>query len=37
MFQQLERIFRTVKIQPEPVPTVTASLPDQPATGTNPQ
>jgi hypothetical protein len=37
MFQQLERIFRTVKIQPEPVPTVTASLPEQPATPPNPQ
>ena len=37
MFQQLERIFRTVKIQPEPVPTVTASLPEQPAAGSNPQ
>jgi hypothetical protein len=37
MFQQLERIFRTVKIQPEPVPTVTASLPEQPTTGTTPQ
>ena len=37
MFQQLERIFRTVKIQPEPVPTVTASLPEQPVNVTNPQ
>jgi hypothetical protein len=37
MFQQLERIFRTVKIAPEPVPTVTASLPEQPLTGTNPR
>lgn len=37
MFQQLERIFRTVKIQPEPVPTVTASLPEQPVSVTNPQ
>lgn len=37
MFQQLERIFSTVKIQPEPVPTVTASLPEQPMSATNPQ
>jgi hypothetical protein len=37
MFQQLERIFRTVKIQPEPVPTVTASLPEQPVAVTDPQ
>ena len=37
MFQQLERIFRTVKIQPEPVSTVTASLPEHPVSVTNPQ
>ncbi len=37
MFQQLERIFRTVKIEPEPVPTVTASLPEQPVSTINPQ
>ena len=37
MFQQLERIFRTVKIQPEPVPTVTASLPEHPVSVTKPQ
>ncbi|MGE5322189.1 MAG: hypothetical protein ACM3SW_04980 [Actinomycetota bacterium] len=37
MFQQLERIFRTVKIEPEPVPAVTASLPEQPMGVKNPQ
>jgi hypothetical protein len=37
MFEQLERIFGTVKIKPEPVTAVTASLPDQPVSTTNPQ
>lgn len=37
MFQQLERIFKTVKIQPEPVPTVSASLPEQPMSVTAPK
>lgn len=37
MFQQLERILRTVKIKPELAQAVTASVPEQPATGTNPQ
>ncbi|HET9182232.1 MAG TPA: hypothetical protein VFP59_08885 [Candidatus Angelobacter sp.] len=37
MFHQIERIFRTVKIQPEPIPTVTASLPEEPMSVTNPK
>ena len=37
MFEQLERIFGTVKIKPEPVAAVTASVPAQPVNGTNPQ
>jgi hypothetical protein len=38
IFQQLERIFGTVKIKPEPAPTVTASVPEQqPGSVTNPQ
>jgi hypothetical protein len=37
MFQQLERIFGTVKIKPEVPAAVTASIPEQPVSGTNPQ
>lgn len=37
MFEQLERIFGTVKITPEQSQAVTASVTDQPVTGTNPQ
>jgi hypothetical protein len=37
MFEQLERIFGTVKITPEQAQAVTASVTDQPANGTNPQ
>lgn len=37
MFEQLERIFGTVKIKPETVPAVTASIPQQSASGVNPQ
>jgi hypothetical protein len=37
IFEQLERIFGTVKIKPEPVTAVTASVPEQPASATNPQ
>lgn len=37
IFEQLERIFGTVKIKPEPATAVTASVPEQPASGTNPQ
>ncbi len=37
IFQQLERVFGTVKIKPEPVATVTASVPEQPTSVTNPQ
>jgi len=36
-FQQLERIFGTVKIQPEQVQVITASVPEQPVNVTNPQ
>ena len=36
-FQQLERIFGTVKIQPEQVQVITASVPDQPVSVTDPQ
>jgi hypothetical protein len=36
-FQQLERIFGTVKIQPEQVQVITASVPEQPVDVTNPQ
>ena len=36
-FQQLERIFGTVKIQPEQVQVITASVPEQPVSVTNPQ
>ena len=37
MFEQLERIFGTVKITPEQAQAVTASVTDQPVNGTNPQ
>jgi hypothetical protein len=37
MFEQLERIFGTVKIKPEQVPAVTAGIPEHPVSGTNPQ
>jgi hypothetical protein len=36
-FQQLERIFGTVKIQPEQVQVITASVPEQPVGVTSPQ
>ena len=36
-FQQLERIFGTVKIQPEQVQVITASVPEQPVSVTSPQ
>jgi hypothetical protein len=36
-FQQLERIFGTVKIQPEQVQVITASVPEQPVSVTDPQ
>jgi hypothetical protein len=35
--EKLERILSTVKIKPETVPAVTASVPAQPVSGTNPQ
>jgi len=35
--EKLERILSTVKIKSETAPAVTASVPDQPVTGTNPQ
>ena len=37
MFEQLERIFGTVKIKPETAPAVTASIPQQSVSGANPQ
>ena len=37
MFEQLERIFGTVKIKPEVPTAVTASIPQQSVTGANPQ
>lgn len=37
MFDRMERILATVKIKPETVPAVTASVPEQPSTGSNPQ
>ena len=36
-FQQLERIFGTVKIQPDQVQVITASVPEQPVGVTSPQ
>jgi len=36
-FQQLERIFGTVKIQPDQVQVITASVPEQPVSVTSPQ
>jgi hypothetical protein len=36
-FQQLARIFGTVKIQPEQVQVITASVPEQPVSVTDPQ
>jgi hypothetical protein len=35
--EKLERILSTVKIKPETAPAVTASVPIQPVSGTNPQ
>jgi hypothetical protein len=37
LFDKLERILATVKIKPEVVPSVTATAPGAPASGTNPQ
>jgi hypothetical protein len=37
IFEQLERIFGTVKIKPELPAAMTASVPEQPASATNPQ
>lgn len=37
MFDRMQRILATVKIKPEPVPTVTASVPAPPVSATNPQ
>ena len=37
MLDRMERILATVKIKPETVPAVTASVPEQPSTGNNPQ
>lgn len=37
IFEQLERVFGTVKIKPEVATSMTASVPEQPAGTTNPQ
>lgn len=37
IFEQLERVFGTVKIKPEVPTSITASVPEQPAGATNPQ
>ncbi len=37
MFDRMQRILATVKIKPEPVHAVTASVPEQPSTSNNPQ